>query len=383
MTIKFLGRGTLLAISLVSAGLLAGCSGSNVPVNLDEEIQQRDQRISQLEEEARQSQTKLAQTEQEAQEAARRAAEAEARVNAQGSTQVVPANLEGDLLPPNAKAGECYARVLIPPVYETTSERVLAKEASATIDIVPAEYEWAEEKVLSKEASEKLEVIPATYKTVEEKILVKPASTRMVKVPAVYGTETEKILVTPAREYWKKGHGPVEKVDGSTGEIMCLVKEDAVYKTVTRKVLKSEATTREETIPAEYKTVTRTVVDTPASTRTVTIPAQYATVKVRHLVSPAHEVRTPIEAEYKTVTKRVMVEPSYMEWRQILCETNMNQATILDIQKQLKAKGFNPGPLDGVYGSQTQSAVSAFQKSKNIPAGALTYETIKALGLNY
>ena len=78
-----------------------------------------------------------------------------------------------------------------------------------------------------------------------------------------------------------------------------------------------------------------------------------------------------------------MAEPSYLEWRQILCETNMNNTTILEIQKALKAKGFNPGPLDGIHGVETQSAISAFQKSTDIPSGALTYETIQALGLNY
>jgi outer membrane murein-binding lipoprotein Lpp len=375
-------KGVLIAMSLVAAFLLTGCSGKDVPVNLDQEIQDRDERISQLEQETQQAQDELKKSQREAKDALRRASAAEANASA-STTPVVPANMEGDMLPPNAKAGECFARVLIPPVYETTSERVLAKDASASIKIVPAKYEWAEERVLVKETSEKLQVVPATYKTESEKILVKAASTRMVEVPAVYETESEKVLVTPAREYWKKGRGPIEKVDGSTGEIMCLVKEDAVYKTVTRKVLKTPATTREEAIPAEYKTITRTVVDKPATTRKIEIPAEYATVKVRNLVSPPKEVRTPIEAEYRTVTKQAMVKPSYMEWRQILCETNMNQGTILDVQKALKAKSFDPGPLDGIYGGQTRSAVHAFQKANKLPTGALTYGTVKALGLSY
>jgi hypothetical protein len=234
-----------------------------------------------------------------------------------------------------------------------------------------------------KDASERLVVVPATYKTVEEQILVKAATTQMVEVPAVYETVTEEVLVTPAREFWKKGRGPIEKVDGATGEIMCLVKEPAVYKTVSKKVLKSEATTREETIPAEYETVTRTVMDTKPTTRTEVIPAEFATIKVRKEVTPAKELRTPIDAEYRTVNKKVMVEPSYMEWRQILCETNMNQATILDIQKALKSSGFDPIQLDGIYGPNTQAAVMAFQKSKGLASGSLTFETIEALGLGY
>lgn len=382
MTTKLTQRGSLVALSIVTIALLAGCSGTDVPVNLDEEIQMRDERITQLETEARQTQANLDRAQREAEEAARRALAAE-QLAESNSTTIVPSNLEGEMLPPNAKAGECYARVLVPPVFETTSERMLVKEASESIAIVPAKYEWTEEQVVTKEASEKLIVEPATYKTVTEEVLVKSAGKRMVEVPAVYETVTEKILVTPAREYWKKGRGPIEKVDGSTGEIMCLVKEEAVYNTVSKKVLKTAATTREETIPAEYKTVTRTVLDKPARTRTEVIPAEYGVVKVQKMITPPQRVSTPVEAEYRTVTKTAMTEPSYMEWRQILCETNMHQATITDIQKALKAKGYNPGPIDGIYGSQTQSAINAFQEAKNLGRGSLTYETVEALGLSY
>ncbi|MBT8422889.1 MAG: hypothetical protein KJP03_07215, partial [Gammaproteobacteria bacterium] len=45
-----------------------------------------------------------------------------------------------DLFPPNPKAGECYARVLIPAKYSTSTERVLIKEASERVEIVPASY---------------------------------------------------------------------------------------------------------------------------------------------------------------------------------------------------------------------------------------------------
>ena len=41
-------------------------------------------------------------------------------------------------------------------------------------------------------------------------------------------------------------------------------------------------------------------------------------------------------------------------------------ASVLDAQKELKAAGFNPGPLDGVFGPKTQAAVKAFQKSHGL-----------------
>lgn len=168
-----------------------------------------------------------------------------------------PANLgasDEPLLPVQAKAGECYARVFVPPSYRTKSEQLLKAEASERVEIIPAKYGMVEERVLVKEASERLEVIPATYRTVEERVLVSEESERIETVPAVYATETERVLVKPAYTTWKKGRGPIEKIDEATGEIMCLVTVPAEYKTVTKRVLKTPATTRTVKIPAQYKT---------------------------------------------------------------------------------------------------------------------------------
>ena len=69
---------------------------------------------------------------------------------------------ESDLFPPNAKPGECYARVFILPKYKTYTETAVMREASERVEIIPARYEWVTERILVKEASERLEVIPAT-----------------------------------------------------------------------------------------------------------------------------------------------------------------------------------------------------------------------------
>ena len=58
-----------------------------------------------------------------------------------------------------------------------------------------------------------------------------------------------------------------------------------------------------------------------------------------------------------------------------------SNTTVKEIQKALKANGYNPGPLDGIYGRQTSQAVTAFQKANNMASGQLTFETVEALGL--
>ena len=296
-----------------------------------------------------------------------------------------PANLDASdepLLPVKAKAGECYARVFVPPSYQTKTERLLKAEASERVEVIPAKYGMAEQRVLVKEASERLEVIPATYRTVEERVLVSEESERIETVPAAYGTESDRVLVKPAYTTWKKGRGPIEKIDEATGEIMCLVTVPAEYKTVTKRILKTPATTRAVKIPAQYKTVTRRVVDKPATTRVVKIPAEYRTVKVQTLVEPAKEQRISIPAEYQTVSKTEKTSDGHMEWRPILCETNVTADIVTRLQRALSAKGHNPGPIDGVLGSETMAAVKSYQRTKGLPSGQLTMETLKALNVN-
>lgn len=197
-----------------------------------------------------------------------------AQVPTPSSAAMIPAGAQS--LPPNAEPGKCYARVWEEPTYRTVTEQVLRREAGERIEIIPAKYEWVEEKVLVRAAFDKEEVIAPQYESTSEKILVKPASTR-----------------------WKKGRGLIEKVDNFTGEIMCL-----------------------EEVPAEYKTITKQVLRTPASTKLVNVPAEYKVVKVKKLVSPAQEKRIPIAAQYETVTKTVLESDGRMAWKSVLCETN-------------------------------------------------------------
>ena len=430
---------------------------------------------------------------------------------------------------PNAKPGECYAKVVIPAEYKTENVKVTMREASVRFETIPAQYQEVEEKVLVKEAAkkivpvpaeyeiaketievfparkqwlagksrksrpaspgllaaisgdgikldeqkvgsclseyyvpaqykkedvrvlktaayDKIEVEPAAYEWVEEQVLVKEASKKVVEVPAVFETVTEKVLVKPATTAWKKGTGPVQRIDGSTGEIMCLVEIPAQYKTVERKVIKTPATTKEVEIPAVYKTqrvsklvkpaqerrikveptfetVTKTVkvadekffwhpdwqdkpkgqatgntvclreteakmatveqrkIKTAASIREVEIPAEYKIVKVKKLVKPAEQKRIDIPAVVETVPKRVKVTDERMEWRSVLCETNMTKDIMTDLQRALKAAGFNPGPIDGSIGAQTMRAVDDYQRAKGLERGGLTLSTLESLGV--
>ena len=209
--------------------------------------------------------------------------------------------------------------------------------------------------------------------------MVEPASTRLVSVPAVYETATERVLDRPEQTTWKKGRGPIEKIDNTTGEILCLVVEPATFKTVSRTIVKTPATTRSVDVPPVFKTVRKQVVDRPAEVKRTKMPAEYSTIRVRKMIAPASEQRVSVPAEFQTVTKRVKVSSEQLSWRPILCETNVTQDIIARLQKALKSKGFSPGDIDGVLGSATLGAVEAYQRANGLARGGVTMETVESL----
>lgn len=284
-------------------------------------------------------------------------------------------------LPPNAKPGECFARVLVPEQHRTEALNVLVSPEGNRVVTTQPKYARMTEKVLISEASKRYEITPATYKKVKERILVAPEQRVLEPVEAKYKTVSERVEVRPAYQVWKSGRGPIEKLDEATGEIMCLVTIPAVYKNLQKQVVMSPATTKTIVIPAKYETVTKTVVDKPAMTREVIIPAKYGTLQVSKLVQPATQKKIKVPAVYQSVQKRVQVSDATLEWRPILCETNTTPGVVMRLQTALKDKGYNPGNIDGVYGADTERAVVRFQKANSLPSGKLTLETLQRLNI--
>lgn len=56
---------------------------------------------------------------------------------------------------------------------------------------------------------------------------------------------------------------------------------------------------------------------------------------------------------------------------------------VRQIQTRLKELGYNPGTIDGIYGTNTQNAVKAFQRDKGLSVdGIAGPKTLKALGIS-
>ena len=62
--------------------------------------------------------------------------------------------------------------------------------------------------------------------------------------------------------------------------------------------------------------------------------------------------------------------------------SNLEKEKKKDIEQALQDKGFEPGSVDGVIDTQTQSAISKFQRDNNLPAtGTVDEQTAKRLGV--
>lgn len=177
-----------------------------------------------------------------------------------------------NLLPPDAKPGDCFVRVYVPPQFENREEKICVREASERLEVIPAQYDWVEEQVVVKEASTIIEEIPAQFETQERQVLVDPGYT---------GWQVQKTAKCADRI-------PPRADD----DMLCLVSHEPVYETVTTEVMVKPATCREVTIPAEYQTVRRQKLVAPATTRRIPIPAEFATVnKVQKVADARFEWR--------------------------------------------------------------------------------------------
>ncbi|MBK8657545.1 MAG: peptidoglycan-binding protein [Bacteroidetes bacterium] len=223
------------------------------------------------------------------------------------------------------------------------------------------QFQYKEEQVIDKPASFRIEKIAAKYETVYDTVVVKAAYNKVVPVPAQFDVITEQQLVSPATKRWVKGKGDVNCLsqNPSDCEVWCLKEVPAVYKTVTRKVEKTPATTREELVPAITKVVPR-----------------------KKLVSPASENKIEIPATYKTVMQKTLVKKGGLqEWKEVLCQQDVTDNKVKSIQMALIREGYDPGTPDNQMGPKTKEALVKFQQDKGLPVGNLNFETLKALGV--
>ncbi|MFT4645146.1 MAG: hypothetical protein ACI8ZX_001558, partial [Planctomycetota bacterium] len=244
-----------------------------------------------------------------------------------------------DDVPPNAQPGKCYARC------QTEDQ-----------------YGFNNKQVINSPKMTKRIKLPALYTTVYDTVVIRSQSTRSESIPAQYETIRQQKMVSPTTTKWIKGKADAGclSADPSDCQVMCLVEVPAVYTTITKRVLKQNAYSRSIYVPMEYKIVGKQIKTQNERYTEQVVPATYKTVQERYLITKG----------------------GYQGWREILCGTDLTTSKITSIQRALKAAGFNPGPIDNVFGIKTKEALKAYQRAKGLPVGNLNLETLKSLGVN-
>ena len=160
-----MNKKNLKAFGIVVAGLLilGGCSHTTNPEvgDLEKQIREKDSEIADL----------SASNQEKAKTIEKYRMEQKDQTGAQTTTST-GGTADISMFPPNAKPGECWARVFVPPTYRIRSESVLKSDVSERLEVIPAKYKLVEEKVLVKEASERIEIIPAQYDLNQFEILL-------------------------------------------------------------------------------------------------------------------------------------------------------------------------------------------------------------------
>ena len=147
------------------------------------------------------------------------------------------------------------------------SKIVTAPRAESYISI-PAVYETYSEAVVVQEASTELITVPATWETVTETIVIQPQSIEYVTIPPTYETVIETVVVQEGR--FNNG-----------------IRIPPVTKNVSRRVIKTPASTVEKIVPAVTRQIQKRVVKTPARTQERVVPSVTKMETRRRVKTPA------------------------------------------------------------------------------------------------
>jgi len=262
------------------------------------------------------------------------------------------------LTPPDAKPGECYAKV-----------------------VLPAEYEDIQEEVIIKEASESISIIPAEYDTVKAEVEVIPETTKLIPIPETYKEVVETIEVKPAMKLWKRsleeGALPVSPTILSAVEAAGMDIQNAQpgncykeyfiprkYKKISEEILVQGERNESEIIPPKFETIEKTIIIKPATKKLVEVPAVYEEIEEKVLISPEKTMwkkgENPaqrvsgatgeimclikVPAKYKTIKKRILQSPATTKVEEVPAETKT-----IKIKKLLSDSKLKQISTDAIY----------------------------------
>jgi hypothetical protein len=308
--------------------------------------------------------------------------------------------------------------------------------------IVP--QKMVEKEVVTREAFENINITAAKFKKVKKKVVIKPAYKKIIKVPAVYGTEIVKVLVQSSKKEWVRS-------GCKSGELECaavrLVETPPIYKSITKRILKSPPSTKIIEFPAVYKEIeveelvsipstkreiipelkrkykvalnkdnytffwleeslkvdanytgykickaykepkykefTKEIVATPTVLDSIEIPKKTLILKAQKLLSNGSVTSIDLPPLYEDVETKIVTKEGRVFLSEVVCKGDLTKELVWDIQTRLKQKGFYKSRIDGLTGPATKKALIEFQKELGLPYGGYTIKSLKALGMSF
>ena len=289
----------------------------------------------------------------------------------QGFEQPVPVPSTTDL---EVNPGECWVYGQIMPREVDKTVAVTVKDSHTTIEVTPAEIKRGYKKVVTREGTVTYRLQPATYKRVTEQVLVRPETTRFAKVPAEYEERERRVVIEEARTV-------IEQCQAAGGSAFCAREIPAKYETVKVQVLVRPEQSKVVVVPAKYETVTKWVIDQPARVVEVSLAPKLEDVPVDEVVKPASANPRQVPAQTRELRLKAYDGKPRMVMRQAVCNEDLNANLIMSMQGRLYDHGYQVGGVDGMLGEKTLNALKQFQRDSGLAVGAMTFESLDALGV--
>lgn len=108
-------------------------------------------------------------------------------------------------------------------------------------------------------------------------------------------------------------------------------------------------------------------------------PAVYRTERECRIVQPGHAYTVTTPAVYRTVEH--VRRTHRAGWEQVVCPNGLAPWAMARMQSALNARGYAAGPEDGVGRPETMQALGRWQRDNHLPAGQVTVESARRLGV--
>ncbi|WP_020560884.1 peptidoglycan-binding protein [Thiofilum flexile] len=278
----------------------------------------------------------------------------------------------------------CQATVLQPALFKSQNKKVLVREGAKSYTQKTAVTATNAIKIQIMPAHFAHETVPAVYKTVIEKIPVKRERYELVVEPAQYRTAHYPQEVKPAYLRWREGcftptdqAKPISEADNSP----CVMSQEAQVLTIKQQLVDLLPRFSWRLIPAEFEEVERKIL-VKAGKGSGLVPAQYRTVELHHVAEKwaVEGNEASAASEYQTVPIEVLERPARLRRQVSLCEAQMTSRDIERLQRQLAQVSGQAVVVNGKMDATTKNAILHYQQQQGLAQGAVTLETLQALG---